>query len=100
MLRTLFGARPLLQERPPERLDIGGVDVGDLAISEMGRDVHALHVLAALAVGLARAAQLESLSQRGRQLVDARNVGAGLWSRRALLGVLHPPELPLGLQRA
>jgi hypothetical protein len=51
-----LGREAVFEERSPERLHVGGADVRDLAVAEMRRDVDALHVLASLAIGLARAA--------------------------------------------
>ena len=76
------------QQLSPERFDVGGADVGDLAVSEMRPYVDALHVLACLDVGLARAAQLDPLTQGSRDLFHGRDVGT--WLAGAATAPLHP----------
>jgi hypothetical protein len=97
MLRTALVRKPLLQERPCEHFDIGRAHICRLPTAKCGRDMDSLHVLAVLAVGLARTAQLEPIAQRVDDLIDGRHVSAGQRPRRGLLGLLQLAERALGL---
>lgn len=84
-----------VEHRRGDRLDVAAGHAVDGLGAKPRRDVHTLHRLAVLQVGLARALDGKPSAQRAGRLVERVALGTGP-DRAALLSLLELAELALG----